>query len=88
MSDIFILVLTFMYNLNIFLDSPKIRTDLSHKIHADNCNILKNQTCVKAFPAFTWRDYSAILYLNDDFEGGEFIFSSDLNGLNIQVEIL
>lgn len=28
-------------------------------------------------PAYTWRDYSAILYLNDDFDGGEFFFVED-----------
>lgn len=67
-------------------DSPEIRTDFSHKIHADNCNILKNGTCEKEEPAFTWRDYSAIIYLNDDFEGGEFIFSSDMDASNVQVK--
>jgi hypothetical protein len=28
---------------------------------------------------------SAILYLNEDFEGGEFIFATDLTAKNIQV---
>ncbi|KAJ8936432.1 hypothetical protein NQ318_015578 [Aromia moschata] len=37
----------------------------------------KSQEPVKEPPAYTWRDYSAILYLNDNFKGGEFIFSSD-----------
>ncbi|CAH1153591.1 unnamed protein product [Phaedon cochleariae] len=68
-------------------DSPKERTDFSHEIHADNCNILDNGTCSKVPPAFTWRDYSAILYLNDDFEGGEFIFAADKYGSQIQSSI-
>ena len=28
---------------------------------------------------------SAILYLNEDFEGGEFVFATDLTAKNIQV---
>jgi len=28
---------------------------------------------------------SAILYLNEDFEGGEFVFAADLTAKNIQV---
>ncbi|ESP05104.1 hypothetical protein LOTGIDRAFT_91939, partial [Lottia gigantea] len=51
------------------------RDDLSHPVHADNCILQPDGTCLKAFPAFTQRDYSAILYLNDEFEGGEFFFA-------------
>lgn len=69
----------------IVSDSPKNRTDLSHAVHADNCNILPDGECDKSPPAFTWRDYSAILYLNNDFDGGEFIFSEDPKGKTIQV---
>ncbi|XP_018399168.1 PREDICTED: prolyl 3-hydroxylase 2-like [Cyphomyrmex costatus] len=60
------------------LDSPANRTDLSHEIHADNC-VIKNEgtSCLREDPAYTWRDYSAILYLNDDFDGGEFFFVED-----------
>lgn len=54
-------------------------------IHADNCNLLGDNICEKKSPAFYWRDYSAILYLNEDFEGGQFIFSSDSKGKKIQV---
>uniref|UniRef100_A0A4W6FF22 procollagen-proline 3-dioxygenase n=1 Tax=Lates calcarifer TaxID=8187 RepID=A0A4W6FF22_LATCA len=52
------------------------RNDLSHPIHADNC-LLDPQAneCWKEPPAYTYRDYSALLYLNGDFEGGEFIFT-------------
>ncbi|XP_019642913.1 PREDICTED: prolyl 3-hydroxylase 2-like isoform X2 [Branchiostoma belcheri] len=51
------------------------RTDLSHPIHADNCHLLPDGSCPKKLPAFTWRDWSAILYLNEGFKGGEFIFT-------------
>ncbi|KAI4904854.1 hypothetical protein NFI96_018240, partial [Prochilodus magdalenae] len=52
------------------------REDLSHPVHADNCLLISElNECVKEPPAYTHRDYSAILYLNDDFEGGDFIFT-------------
>ncbi|XP_007502528.2 prolyl 3-hydroxylase 2 isoform X1 [Monodelphis domestica] len=56
-------------------DQPQSRDDLSHPIHADNC-FLDSDTneCWKEFPLAS-RDYSAILYMNEDFEGGEFIFT-------------
>ncbi|XP_041061670.1 prolyl 3-hydroxylase 1 isoform X1 [Carcharodon carcharias] len=52
------------------------RDDLSHSVHVDNC-ILNSEAleCRKEHPAYTERDYSAILYLNHDFEGGDFIFT-------------
>ncbi|XP_038053135.1 prolyl 3-hydroxylase 2-like [Patiria miniata] len=56
-------------------DSTNSRTDLSHPIHADNCNLDENHVCHKSPPAYTWRDWSAVLYLNDNFEGGEFVFA-------------
>ncbi|KAG8191685.1 hypothetical protein JTE90_016472 [Oedothorax gibbosus] len=58
-------------------DSPEVRSDLSHPIHADNCMLMPSGKCVKDKPAYTWRDYSSILYLNEDFDGGEFIFAKD-----------
>ncbi|XP_015255262.1 PREDICTED: prolyl 3-hydroxylase 2 [Cyprinodon variegatus] len=52
------------------------RNDLSHPIHADNCLLDPDANeCWKEPPAYTYRDYSALLYLNGDFEGGEFIFT-------------
>uniref|UniRef100_A0A673XAE5 procollagen-proline 3-dioxygenase n=1 Tax=Salmo trutta TaxID=8032 RepID=A0A673XAE5_SALTR len=52
------------------------RDDLSHPVHADNCLLVSElNKCIKEPPAYTHRDYSAILYLNDDFEGGDFIFT-------------
>ncbi|XP_017295819.1 prolyl 3-hydroxylase 1 [Kryptolebias marmoratus] len=52
------------------------RNDLSHPVHVDNCVLISEvNQCIKEPPAYTYRDYSAILYLNDNFEGGEFIFT-------------
>lgn len=52
------------------------RNDLSHPIHADNCLLdPEANECWKEPPAYTYRDYSALLYLNGDFNGGEFIFT-------------
>ncbi|EMP37653.1 Prolyl 3-hydroxylase 2 [Chelonia mydas] len=52
------------------------RNDLSHPIHADNCLLDPEASeCWKEPPAYTFRDYSALLYINTDFEGGEFIFT-------------
>ncbi|XP_026016549.1 LOW QUALITY PROTEIN: prolyl 3-hydroxylase 2-like, partial [Astatotilapia calliptera] len=52
------------------------RNDLSHPIHADNCLLDPDANeCWKEPPAYTNRDYSALLYLNADFEGGEFVFT-------------
>lgn len=52
------------------------RQDLSHPVHVDNC-LLEPETrqCWREPPAFTHRDLSAVLYLNDDFDGGEFFFT-------------
>lgn len=68
---------------SLFSDSPVNRTDLSHEIHADNC-VIKEGSCLREDPAYTWRDYSAILYLNDDFDGGEFFFVEDWKRRRIQ----
>ncbi|KAJ8259503.1 hypothetical protein GJAV_G00170060 [Gymnothorax javanicus] len=52
------------------------REDLSHPVHVDNCLLVSElNECIKEPPAYTHRDYSAILYLNDDFEGGDFLFT-------------
>ncbi|XP_021176071.2 prolyl 3-hydroxylase 3 [Fundulus heteroclitus] len=52
------------------------RMDLSHPVHVDNC-LLEPETkqCWREPPAFIHRDLSAILYLNDDFDGGELFFT-------------
>ncbi|XP_061639937.1 prolyl 3-hydroxylase 1 [Phyllopteryx taeniolatus] len=57
-------------------EKQKTRNDLSHPVHVDNCLLVSElNECLKEPPAYTHRDYSAILYLNDDFEGGDFIFT-------------
>ncbi|XP_044064854.1 prolyl 3-hydroxylase 3 [Siniperca chuatsi] len=52
------------------------RLDLSHPVHVDNC-LLEPETkqCWREPPAFIHRDLSAILYLNDNFDGGELFFT-------------
>ncbi|XP_021914351.1 prolyl 3-hydroxylase 1-like isoform X2 [Zootermopsis nevadensis] len=65
-------------------ESLRNRSDMSHAVHADNCKLLESGECLKVPPAYTWRDFSAILYLNEDFEGGEFIFVTDLTAKNVQ----
>ncbi|KAM6936405.1 prolyl 3-hydroxylase 3 [Lycodopsis pacificus] len=53
------------------------RLDLSHPVHVDNC-LLEPETnqCWREPPAFTHRDLSAILYLNDNFNGGDLFFTN------------
>ncbi|XP_031839217.2 prolyl 3-hydroxylase 1 isoform X1 [Nomia melanderi] len=58
-------------------DSPMDRDDLSHQVHADNCILTGEDNCIRESPAYVWRDYSAILYLNEDFQGGEFFFAKE-----------
>ncbi|XP_034409690.1 prolyl 3-hydroxylase 3 [Cyclopterus lumpus] len=55
----------------------KGRLDLSHPIHVDNC-LLEPETnqCWREPPAFIHRDLSAVLYLNDNFNGGELFFTN------------
>ncbi|XP_068994791.1 prolyl 3-hydroxylase 1 [Embiotoca jacksoni] len=63
------------------------REDLSHSVHVDNCLLVSElNECIKEPPAYTHRDYSAILYLNDDFEGGEFIFT-ELDAKTVTAEV-
>uniref|UniRef100_A0A673A5H5 procollagen-proline 3-dioxygenase n=1 Tax=Sphaeramia orbicularis TaxID=375764 RepID=A0A673A5H5_9TELE len=63
------------------------RTDLSHPVHVDNCLLVSEMNeCIKEPPAYTHRDYSAILYLNDDFEGGDFIFT-ELDAKTVTAEV-
>ncbi|XP_075869421.1 prolyl 3-hydroxylase 1 isoform X6 [Nelusetta ayraudi] len=63
------------------------RKDLSHDVHADNCLLVSEMNeCIKEPPAYTHRDYSAILYLNDDFEGGDFFFT-ELDAKTVTAEV-
>ncbi|KAM3877998.1 prolyl 3-hydroxylase 1 [Diretmus argenteus] len=63
------------------------REDLSHPVHVDNCLLIsEHNECIKEPPAYTHRDYSAILYLNDDFEGGDFIFT-EMDAKTVTAEV-
>ncbi|XP_040890961.1 prolyl 3-hydroxylase 1 [Toxotes jaculatrix] len=63
------------------------RQDLSHPVHVDNCLLVSElNECIKEPPAYTHRDYSAILYLNGDFEGGDFIFT-ELDAKTVTAEV-
>ncbi|XP_053137483.1 prolyl 3-hydroxylase 1 [Hemicordylus capensis] len=68
-------------------DKQEDRVDPSHPVHVDNC-ILNAEAlvCVKEPPAYTFRDYSAILYLNGDFEGGSFYFT-ELDATTVTAEV-
>ncbi|XP_064447706.1 prolyl 3-hydroxylase 3 isoform X1 [Mirounga angustirostris] len=59
------------------------RMDLSHPVHADNC-VLDPDTgeCWREPPAYTYRDYSGLLYLNEDFRGGD-LFFTEPNALTV-----
>ena len=48
---------------------------MSHAFHADNCQ-LKTSECDPSPPAYHYRDYSALLYLNREFSGGNLVFAS------------
>uniref|UniRef100_A0A8C4ZV71 procollagen-proline 3-dioxygenase n=1 Tax=Gadus morhua TaxID=8049 RepID=A0A8C4ZV71_GADMO len=68
-------------------ETQEDRTDPSHAVHVDNCVLVsESNECIKEPPAYTHRDYSAILYLNDDFEGGDFIFTM-LDGKTVTAEV-
>ncbi|KAM4588310.1 prolyl 3-hydroxylase 1 [Odontesthes bonariensis] len=69
-------------------EKQRDREDLSHPVHVDNCVLVSEvNECIKEPPAYTHRDYSAILYLNEDFEGGEFIFT-ELDAKTVTAEVL
>ncbi|CAH1268733.1 prolyl 3-hydroxylase 3-like [Branchiostoma lanceolatum] len=61
-------------------NSTDDRTDLSHPVHADNCQLdLSDFSCPQVHPLYTPRHYSAVLFLNDGFKGGEFFFAHNKN---------
>lgn len=60
---------------------------MSHDIHADNCINYPNGTCSSESPAFSWRHFSAIVYLNDNFKGGELVFVANNREETVQVKI-
>ncbi|XP_060086381.1 prolyl 3-hydroxylase 1-like [Ylistrum balloti] len=51
--------------------------DLSHPIHGDSCDFKPDEgVCSVKTAAYPWRTYSAVLYFNDNFEGGKFFFAN------------
>uniref|UniRef100_A0A8C5TXF1 procollagen-proline 3-dioxygenase n=1 Tax=Malurus cyaneus samueli TaxID=2593467 RepID=A0A8C5TXF1_9PASS len=63
------------------------RMDLSHPVHADNCLLdPEGQECWKEPPAYVYRDYSGILYLNDDFQGGG-LFFTEMDSVTVTAEV-
>ncbi|KAM5140852.1 prolyl 3-hydroxylase 3 [Mantella aurantiaca] len=63
------------------------RKDVSHPVHADNCILdTEEKACWKEPPAYIHRDYSGMLYLNDDFKGGD-LFFTELDGTTVTAEV-
>ena len=56
-------------------NKARLTNHMSHPIHSDNCRMLNNGTCQRERPAYVWREYSAIVYLDDSFTGGDFILA-------------
>ncbi|XP_051027551.1 prolyl 3-hydroxylase 1 [Acomys russatus] len=68
-------------------ESQAERKDSSHPVHVDNCILnAESLVCIKEPPAYTFRDYSAILYLNGDFDGGNFYFT-ELDAKTVTAEV-
>ncbi|KAL3842117.1 hypothetical protein ACJMK2_020168 [Sinanodonta woodiana] len=60
--------------------------DLSHPVHADNCDLQPDGTCIVRETSFMQRHYSAILYLNEDIEGGDFFFAYPNKSVQVSVQ--
>ncbi|XP_054669292.1 prolyl 3-hydroxylase 3 isoform X2 [Grus americana] len=68
-------------------EEQESRMDLSHPVHADNCLLdPEGQECWKEPPAYVYRDYSGILYLNDDFQGGG-LFFTEMDTVTVTAEV-
>ncbi|KAF2357679.1 Oxoglutarate/iron-dependent dioxygenase [Trinorchestia longiramus] len=65
----------------------RVDGDMSHVVHVDNCIMYSPSECHQRPPAYTFRDYSAIVYLNHDFQGGEFVFTTDPRGEDVQSSV-
>lgn len=80
-----ILKKNFVYNyIFLFSGALKIRSDLSHDIHSDNCLLQNDNSCLLKDPAYFWRDHTSILYLNSNFIGGDFIFVRNDNTSKVE----
>ncbi|XP_032069970.1 prolyl 3-hydroxylase 3 [Thamnophis elegans] len=63
------------------------RMDLSHPVHADNCLLdPEGNTCWREPPAYIHRDFSAILYLNEDFQGGN-LFFTEMDAVTLTAQV-
>ncbi|XP_063818537.1 prolyl 3-hydroxylase 3 [Pseudophryne corroboree] len=63
------------------------RTDLSHPVHSDNCILdPEEKRCWREPPAYIHRDYSAFLYLNNHFQGGD-LFFTEQDGVTVTAEV-
>ncbi|XP_067834430.1 prolyl 3-hydroxylase 1-like [Heptranchias perlo] len=62
--------------------------ETSQALHAQNCLLDPEATaCSKEPPAYAARDFSAFLYLNDEFEGGAFFFTNqDAETISAEIE--
>ncbi|XP_059469004.1 prolyl 3-hydroxylase 2-like [Neocloeon triangulifer] len=69
------------------VEEKKSTGHMSHEIHADNCIPFANGTCSRDLPAFSWRDFSAIVYLNEEFVGGQLVFVSNFEADKVQTAI-
>ena len=56
-----------------------LKVDLSHPIHADSCSIQRPDGSCNEFQDYMPRNVSALLYLSNDYEGGEFFFTNRPN---------
>ena len=66
--------------IGVFIFSKvRSQTEMSHAFHADNCQLKKNE-CDPSPPAYSYRDYSALLYLNREFSGGNLVFADREKG--------
>ncbi|XP_053897640.1 prolyl 3-hydroxylase 3 isoform X2 [Malaclemys terrapin pileata] len=63
------------------------RMDLSHPVHADNCLLdPEGKECWREPPAYMYRDFSGILYLNDDFHGGD-LFFTEVDAVTVTAQV-
>ncbi|XP_018082774.1 prolyl 3-hydroxylase 3 isoform X2 [Xenopus laevis] len=63
------------------------RTDVSQPVHTDNCVLdTEEKKCWREPPAYIHRDFSGLLYLNEDFQGGN-LFFTEMDGTTITAEL-
>ncbi|XP_060578762.1 prolyl 3-hydroxylase 1-like isoform X6 [Ruditapes philippinarum] len=67
-------------------DTDDREADLSHPVHSDNCMIQPDGSCIPDAFAYVQRHYSGVLYLNDNFEGGQFFFAHTNKSEQISVK--